>query len=175
MSADPNSSRSASHTWLQRWDPEDATAWAQGGSGLAWRTLSITTLNLMMAFAAWFMVSALVVRLPQAGFLFTPSQLFWLAAMPGLAGGTLLVPVRAAADRGHQRQYPPFRPARAARRCFHVQSTSVWSRGPGRDGDADTRRASATNGNRGADGSSAGASWGMLSEISDRRQRSYVP
>ena len=89
MSADPNSSRSASHTWLQRWDPEDATAWAQGGSGLAWRTLSITTLNLMMAFAAWFMVSALVVRLPQAGFLFTPSQLFWLAAMPGLAGGTL--------------------------------------------------------------------------------------
>lgn len=89
MSADPNSSRSASHTWLQRWDPEDATAWAQGGSGLAWRTLSITTLNLMMAFAAWFMVSALVVRLPQVGFLFTPSQLFWLAAMPGLAGGTL--------------------------------------------------------------------------------------
>lgn len=89
MSADPNPSRSASHTWLQRWDPEDATAWAQGGSGLAWRTLSITTLNLMMAFAAWFMVSALVVRLPQAGFLFTPSQLFWLAAMPGLAGGTL--------------------------------------------------------------------------------------
>lgn len=89
MSADPNSSRSASHTWLQRWDPEDATAWAQGGSGLAWRTLSITTLNLMMAFAAWFMVSALIVRLPQVGFLFTPSQLFWLAAMPGLAGGTL--------------------------------------------------------------------------------------
>jgi NNP family nitrate/nitrite transporter-like MFS transporter len=89
MSADPNPSRSASHTWLQRWDPEDATDWAQGGSGLAWRTLSITTLNLMMAFAAWFMVSALVVRLPQAGFLFTPSQLFWLAAMPGLAGGTL--------------------------------------------------------------------------------------
>jgi NNP family nitrate/nitrite transporter-like MFS transporter len=43
----------------------------------------------MMAFAAWFMVSALVVRLPQAGFQFTPSQLFWLAAMPGLAGGTL--------------------------------------------------------------------------------------
>lgn len=78
-----------SRTWLQHWDPEDATAWAQGGSSLAWRTLVITTLNLMMAFAAWFMVSALVVRLPQAGFQFTPSQLFWLTAMPGLAGGTL--------------------------------------------------------------------------------------
>jgi NNP family nitrate/nitrite transporter-like MFS transporter len=89
MSADPTSTRPESRTWLQRWDPEDPVAWSQGGSGLAWRTLSITTLNLMMAFAAWFMVSALVVRLPQAGFQFTPSQLFWLAAMPGLAGGTL--------------------------------------------------------------------------------------
>jgi NNP family nitrate/nitrite transporter-like MFS transporter len=42
-----------------------------------------------MAFIAWFLVSALVVRLPQIGFKFTPGQLFWLAAMPGLAGGTL--------------------------------------------------------------------------------------
>jgi NNP family nitrate/nitrite transporter-like MFS transporter len=30
-----------------------------------------------------------VVRLPQIGFKFTSGQLFWLAAMPGLAGGTL--------------------------------------------------------------------------------------
>jgi MFS transporter, NNP family, nitrate/nitrite transporter len=42
-----------------------------------------------MAFITWFLVSALVVRLPQIGFQFTSSQLFWLAAMPGLAGGTL--------------------------------------------------------------------------------------
>ena len=89
MSTDSLSKHATSNTWLQRWDPEDATAWANGGSRIAWRTLTITTLNLMMAFAAWFMVSALVVRLPQAGFQFTPSQLFWLAAMPGLAGGTL--------------------------------------------------------------------------------------
>ncbi len=89
MSTSPLPSQAVSRTWLQRWDPEDATVWSQGGSGIAWRTLTITTLNLMMAFAAWFMVSALVVRLPQAGFQFTPSQLFWLAAMPGLAGGTL--------------------------------------------------------------------------------------
>lgn len=89
MSTEPQSTHATSRTWLQSWDPEDASAWAQGGSGLAWRTLAITTVNLMMAFAAWFMVSALVVRLPQAGFQFTSSQLFWLAAMPGLAGGSL--------------------------------------------------------------------------------------
>ncbi len=39
-----------------------------------------------MAFIVWFVVSALVVRLPAIGFKLTTSQLFWLAAMPGLAG-----------------------------------------------------------------------------------------
>ncbi len=89
----PNSpeSRSAakSATWLPKWEPENADFWAKGGSARAWTTLTVTTLNLTMAFIVWFMVSALVVRLPQIGFLFTPTQLFWLAAMPGLAGGTL--------------------------------------------------------------------------------------
>lgn len=79
----------ASGTWLQRWEPENEQFWNGGGSALAWRTLTITTLNLTMAFMAWFLVSALVVRLPQIGFKFTPTELFWLAAMPGLAGGTL--------------------------------------------------------------------------------------
>jgi MFS transporter, NNP family, nitrate/nitrite transporter len=79
----------SSGSWLDRWQPEDAQFWRSGGSALAWKTLSITTLNLTMAFIAWFMVSALVVRLPQIGFKFDPSQLFWLAAMPGLAGGSL--------------------------------------------------------------------------------------
>lgn len=85
---DPAGPRAAG-TWLERWEPENERFWRAGGSALAWRTLTITTLNLTMAFMAWFLVSALVVRLPQIGFKFTPSELFWLAAMPGLAGGTL--------------------------------------------------------------------------------------
>ncbi len=36
-------------------------------------------------------MSAIVVRMPGIGFKFTPNQLFWLAAMPGLAGGTLRI------------------------------------------------------------------------------------
>jgi NNP family nitrate/nitrite transporter-like MFS transporter len=81
--------RFAGGTWLRRWEPENAAFWAQTGSRLAWRTLAITTANLTMAFIVWFMVSALVVRLPAIGFKLTTGQLFWLAAMPGLAGGTL--------------------------------------------------------------------------------------
>ena len=79
----------SSRTWLSRWEPENETFWEQQGKSLAWRTLWITTANLIMAFIIWFVVSALVVRLPNVGFKLTTSQLFWLAAMPGLAGGTL--------------------------------------------------------------------------------------
>lgn len=78
-------------TWLARWEPENETFWRETGSRLAWRTLWITTANLIMAFIVWFLVSALVVRLPGIGFQFTPTQLFWLAAMPGLAGGSLRI------------------------------------------------------------------------------------
>jgi NNP family nitrate/nitrite transporter-like MFS transporter len=80
--------RGRGKTWLRHWQPEDAAGW---DSGLAWRTLWITTANLIMAFIVWFVVSALVVRLPGIGFKLTSSQLFWLAAMPGLAGGSLRI------------------------------------------------------------------------------------
>lgn len=83
--------RPAKASWLADWRPEDAGFWETTGRRLAWRTLTITTLNLIMAFIVWFVVSALVVRLPAIGFDLTTSQLFWLAAMPGLAGGTLRI------------------------------------------------------------------------------------
>jgi MFS transporter, NNP family, nitrate/nitrite transporter len=73
------------------WQPEDRAFWAAGGSRLAWRTLIITTASLVLSFATWFTMSAVVVRLPQIGFRFDTMQLFWLAAMPGLAGGTLRI------------------------------------------------------------------------------------
>ena len=78
-------------SWLERWEPEDETFWEARGKAIAWRTLAITTANLTMAFATWFLVSALVVRLEKIGFGFSTTQLFWLTAMPGLAGGTLRI------------------------------------------------------------------------------------
>jgi NNP family nitrate/nitrite transporter-like MFS transporter len=77
-----------SRTWLTKWLPEDPGFWESEGKQRAWRTLWITTANLIMAFIVWFLVSALVVRLPNIGFKLDTDQLFWLTAMPGLAGGT---------------------------------------------------------------------------------------
>ncbi len=76
-------------TWLADWRPEDQGFWESQGRQRAWKTLWITTANLIMAFITWFLVSALVVRLPGIGFQLSTGQLFWLTAMPGLAGGTL--------------------------------------------------------------------------------------
>lgn len=81
-----------STTWLKSWDPENEQFWEkEGGKQLAWKTLWITTGALTFSFATWFIMSALVVKLNGIGFKFTQDQLFWLAAMPGLAGGLLRI------------------------------------------------------------------------------------
>jgi MFS transporter, NNP family, nitrate/nitrite transporter len=80
-----------SRTWFETWTPEDQDFWESTGRRVAWRSLTITTAALVISFATWFMVSALVVRLPAVGFALSTSQLFWLAAMPGLAAGTLRI------------------------------------------------------------------------------------
>lgn len=78
-------------TWLNKWDPEDQQFWDNEGKRVAWRTLWITTITLTLSFATWFMMSAIAVKLPGIGFKFTQDQLFWLAAMPGLAAGVLRI------------------------------------------------------------------------------------
>ncbi|MBI5642281.1 MAG: NarK/NasA family nitrate transporter [Deltaproteobacteria bacterium] len=74
--------------WLKKWEPENQQFWSQTGSKIAWTTLILTTISLILSFSTWFVISAIVVRLPQIGFKFDTMQLFWLASMPGLAGGT---------------------------------------------------------------------------------------
>jgi NNP family nitrate/nitrite transporter-like MFS transporter len=55
------------------------------GQGLAWKTLWVTTFCLTLAFVAWFLPSAIIPKLNALGYEFTKSQLYWMAAMPGLA------------------------------------------------------------------------------------------
>lgn len=76
---------------IENWNVENPQFWESTGKKIAWKTLTVTTLALMFSFATWFMMSVIVVKLPGIGFKFTTSQLFWLAAMPGLAGGTLRI------------------------------------------------------------------------------------
>jgi NNP family nitrate/nitrite transporter-like MFS transporter len=86
MSAASSAATRKGGDWLDSWNPEDAATW---DSGRAWKTLWITTFNLTLAFITWFLVSAIAPQLNNIGFDLSKGQLYWLAAMPGLAGGFL--------------------------------------------------------------------------------------
>jgi NNP family nitrate/nitrite transporter-like MFS transporter len=73
------------------WRPEDPAFWETVGRPVARRNLWISTYCLLLAFAVWMVWSVVVAKLPAAGFSFTPDQLFWLAALPGLSGATLRI------------------------------------------------------------------------------------
>lgn len=77
--------------WLSNYDASNEAFWQKEGKKIAWKTLTITTIALTMSFATWFLFSVVVIKLPKIGFKFTDNQLFWLAAMPGLAGGLLRI------------------------------------------------------------------------------------
>ena len=87
MSSTPTSARKGSE-WLESWDPENEETW---DSPLAWRTLWITTFCLTLAFVAWFLPSAIIPKLNPLGYTFSQSQLYWMAAMPGLSAGLFRV------------------------------------------------------------------------------------
>lgn len=78
-------------TWLDKWEPDNEEFWENTGSKIAWKTLTITTLSLILSFASWFMMSVIAVKLPGLGFPFSKDQLFWLVAIPGLAAGFLRI------------------------------------------------------------------------------------
>jgi NNP family nitrate/nitrite transporter-like MFS transporter len=71
------------------WEPEDSAFWAREGARVARRNLAVSVPVLVLSFAVWMLWSVVVVQLPRVGFRFTANQLFWLAAVPGLAGSTL--------------------------------------------------------------------------------------
>ncbi len=73
------------------WRPEDSEFWKQTGERVAKRNLLISIPCLLLAFAVWFIWSAVAVNLNNIGFNFSTEQLFMLAAMPGLTGATLRI------------------------------------------------------------------------------------
>jgi len=75
--------------WLTDWRPEDAAFWNATGRRIANRNLWISMPALLLSFAVWVVWSVVVVELPKVGFKFTTSELFWLAALPGLSGAIL--------------------------------------------------------------------------------------
>lgn len=83
--------RTAMPRVLDDWRPEDRSFWEEKGRRVARRNLWISIPALLLAFSVWMVWSVVVARLPAIGFDFTPGELFWLAALPGLSGATLRI------------------------------------------------------------------------------------
>lgn len=76
---------------INNWNPEDPDFWEATGKKIAQRNLWISIPALLLAFAVWMVWSVVIINLPSIGFKFTPDELFWLAALPGLSGATLRI------------------------------------------------------------------------------------
>jgi NNP family nitrate/nitrite transporter-like MFS transporter len=74
---------------ITNWNPENEHFWQSEGKKHAKRNLWISVPSLMLAFIVWQIWSVVAIRLNDIGFSFTESQLFTLAAIPGLVGATL--------------------------------------------------------------------------------------
>lgn len=85
-SASPSTRRT-----LTIWTPEDKAFWETEGKAVANQNLWLSIPALFLAFTVWMVWSAVVTQLPSVGFKFSTDQLFWLAAMPALAGATLRI------------------------------------------------------------------------------------
>lgn len=81
--------RPGRRVWLSDWRPDDDEFWNTTGRAVAYRNLAISMPALLLSFAVWVIWSVLVVQLPKVGFQFSTSELFWLAALPGLSGAIL--------------------------------------------------------------------------------------
>ncbi|WP_017932523.1 nitrate/nitrite transporter [Robiginitomaculum antarcticum] len=73
------------------WRIEEDSFWKNRGRKIARRNLWISIPALFLSFAIWMVWSVVVAKLPQIGFSYSTSQLFWLAALPGLSGATLRI------------------------------------------------------------------------------------
>lgn len=76
---------------IKQWEPENNEFWLKEGKGHAQRNLWISIPALFLAFIVWQIWSVTAVRLNDAGFNFTSSELFTLAALPGLVGATFRI------------------------------------------------------------------------------------
>jgi NNP family nitrate/nitrite transporter-like MFS transporter len=75
--------------WLVDWRPDDEQFWQAVGKRIALRNLFFSMPALFLSFAVWMVWSVVVIELPKIGFKFSTSELFWLAALPGLSGAGL--------------------------------------------------------------------------------------
>ena len=86
-------------TAITDWRTEDEDFWQSTGKRVARRNLIWSVFAEFLGFSVWQIWSVTAVKLNDAGFTLTTSQLFWLVSIPGLVGATMRFPYTVAPAR----------------------------------------------------------------------------
>ena len=100
--------RARTRRWIEHWDPDNEEFWAVQGRAVARRNLAFSIFAESLGFSVWLLWSVVAVRLPDAGFAFSTSQLFTLVAVPALVGATVRFPYTFAVARFGGRNWTIF-------------------------------------------------------------------
>jgi NNP family nitrate/nitrite transporter-like MFS transporter len=125
-------SRHRTGRWIEHWEPEDEQFWTTTGRKVARRNLIFSIFAEHLGFSMWLLWSVVVVSLPKAGFDFSVDQLFWLVALPNLAGSFMRLPYTAAVAKFGGRNWTVvsavllFIPTTLLAVCVSDPSTPYW-------------------------------------------------
>lgn len=93
---------------IDGWDPEDLTAWHNGGSKIARRNLIWSIVAEHVGFSLWSIWSVMVLFMPQAVYHIDNAGKFFLVAVPTLVGAVLRIPYTFAVARFGGRTWTVF-------------------------------------------------------------------
>jgi NNP family nitrate/nitrite transporter-like MFS transporter len=85
--------------WIDHWEPEDETFWAQTGQRIARKNLIFSIFAENIGFSVWVLWTIIVLNLGNIGITMSIGELFWLTAVPNLVGSALRIPYTFAVPR----------------------------------------------------------------------------
>jgi len=85
--------------WIDHWDPDDESFWAQTGEKIAKKNLIWSMFAEHIGFSVWVLWTIVVLNLANAGITLSVSELFLLTLIPNLIGSMLRIPYTFAVPR----------------------------------------------------------------------------
>jgi NNP family nitrate/nitrite transporter-like MFS transporter len=85
--------------WIDHWDPDDATFWAETGEKIARKNLIWSMFAEHIGFSVWVLWTIVVLNLANIGIVLSVSELFLLTLVPNLIGSILRIPYTFAVPR----------------------------------------------------------------------------